>query len=79
MAVATEAVDRLQTTAESHRRTFVLEVMGRHAGWIALWAGIAGGADAMLIPEIPFRHEQLAASLAAKAACRPAACDRGRG
>ncbi len=51
---ATEALDKLQTTAESHHRVMVLEVMGRDAGWIALHAGVAGGADAILIPEIPF-------------------------
>jgi phosphofructokinase-like protein len=52
--IATEALDRLHTTAESHDRVMILEVMGRHAGWIALHSGIAGGADAILIPEIPF-------------------------
>jgi 6-phosphofructokinase 1 len=51
---ATEALEKLQTTAESHHRVMVLEVMGRNAGWIALNAGVAGGADAILIPEIPF-------------------------
>jgi 6-phosphofructokinase 1 len=51
---ATEALDKLQTTAESHHRVMVLEVMGRDAGWIALHVGVAGGADAILIPEIPF-------------------------
>jgi ATP-dependent phosphofructokinase / diphosphate-dependent phosphofructokinase len=51
---ATDALEKLQTTAESHHRTMVLEVMGRNAGWIALVAGIAGGADAILIPEIPY-------------------------
>lgn len=51
---ATEALDKLQTTAESHQRAMILEVMGRNAGWIALYAGVAGGADAILIPEIPF-------------------------
>lgn len=51
---ATEALEKLQTTAESHHRVMVLEVMGRNAGWIALVAGLAGGADAILIPEIPF-------------------------
>jgi 6-phosphofructokinase 1 len=51
---ATDAIDRLHTTAEAHRRILVLEVMGRYAGWIALYAGVAGGADAILIPEIPF-------------------------
>ncbi len=54
---ATEALDKLQTTAESHHRVMVLEVMGRDAGWIALHAGVAGGADAILIPEIPFNIE----------------------
>jgi 6-phosphofructokinase 1 len=52
--IATEALDRLHTTAESHDRVMVLEVMGRHAGWIAVESGIAGGADVILIPEIPF-------------------------
>ena len=52
--VASEAADRLHSTAESHDRVMVLEVMGRHAGWIATYAGIAGGADAILIPEVPF-------------------------
>jgi len=52
--IATEAIDRLHTTAESHNRVIVVEVMGRHAGWIALHAGVAGGADVILIPEEPF-------------------------
>jgi 6-phosphofructokinase 1 len=51
---ATDAIDRLHTTAEAHHRVLVVEVMGRYAGWIALYAGIAGGADVVLIPEIPF-------------------------
>ena len=51
--IATEAIDRLHTTAESHHRIMVVEVMGRHAGWIATYAGIAGGADMILIPEVP--------------------------
>ncbi|HTX62301.1 MAG TPA: ATP-dependent 6-phosphofructokinase [Acidimicrobiales bacterium] len=51
---ATEAIDRLQTTAESHHRVIVCEVMGRHVGWIATYAGIAGGADEILVPEVPF-------------------------
>jgi phosphofructokinase-like protein len=54
MHVATEAIDRLHTTAESHNRVMVVEVMGRHAGWIALHSGLAGGADVILIPERPF-------------------------
>src|SRR4029450_10928046 len=49
-----DATDRLHTTAEAHKRILVVEVMGRYAGWIALYAGVAGGADAILIPEIPF-------------------------
>jgi 6-phosphofructokinase 1 len=61
--VATEAVDRLHTTAESHHRIMLLEVMGRNAGWIALHAGLAGGAHAILIPEIPFSIEKLCAFL----------------
>jgi phosphofructokinase-like protein len=55
--IATEAIDRLHTTAESHHRVLVVEVMGRHAGWIALHSGIAGGASAVLIPEQPFDIE----------------------
>lgn len=54
LQVATDAIDRLHTTAQSHNRVMVLEVMGRHAGWIAVHSGIAGGADIILIPEIPF-------------------------
>ena len=54
VAFATDAIDRLHTTAEAHQRIMVVEVMGRYAGWIALYAGVAGGADAILIPEIPF-------------------------
>jgi 6-phosphofructokinase 1 len=59
--IATEAIDRLHTTAESHHRVLVVEVMGRHAGWIALHAGIAGGASAVLIPEQPFDIEAVCA------------------
>ncbi len=57
--VATEAIDRLHTTAESHHRNLVVEVMGRSAGWIALHSGLAGGADVILIPEIPFDIEEV--------------------
>jgi len=57
MAVATDALDRLHTTASAHHRVMVAEVMGRYAGWLALHAGIAGGADVILIPEIPFQWE----------------------
>lgn len=64
VACATDALDRLHPTAESHERVMVLEVMGRYAGWIAIYAGIAGGADVILIPEIPFRYESIAAKIA---------------
>jgi ATP-dependent phosphofructokinase / diphosphate-dependent phosphofructokinase len=57
--IATEAIDRLHTTAESHHRALIVEVMGRSAGWIALHAGIAGGANVILIPEQPFDIEQV--------------------
>src|SRR5918911_1014561 len=60
LQVATDAIDRLHTTAASHNRAMVLEVMGRHAGWIGLHSGIAGGADVILIPEIPFDVEKVA-------------------
>ena len=60
VACATDAVDRLHSTAESHRRVMVLEVMGRYAGWIAIYAGLAGGADVILIPEIPFSYDSIA-------------------
>jgi 6-phosphofructokinase 1 len=54
VAFATDAIDRLHSTAEAHKRILIVEVMGRNAGWIALYAGVAGGADAILIPEIPY-------------------------
>jgi phosphofructokinase-like protein len=57
--IATEAIDRLHTTAESHNRIIVVEVMGRHAGWIAVHSGIAGGADIVLIPERPFHLDEI--------------------
>ena len=60
VAYVTEALDRLHTTAISHKRAMVLEVMGRNAGWIALYGGIAGGADIILLPEIPFEWEKVA-------------------
>ena len=59
VSIVTDAIDRLHTTAESHHRVMVLEVMGRHAGWIATISGIAGGADEILIPEIPFDMEKV--------------------
>lgn len=62
-AIATEAIDRLHTTAASHHRLMVLEVMGRNTGWIALEAGMAGGGDVILIPELPFGYEAVAAGI----------------
>jgi 6-phosphofructokinase 1 len=59
LQVATEAIDRLHTTAESHHRVMVVEVMGRHAGWIALHSGLAGGGDVILIPERPFDIDEV--------------------
>ncbi len=59
--IAMEAIDRLHTTAESHHRALIVEVMGRHAGWIALHAGMAGGANVILIPEFPFSIERVCA------------------
>lgn len=61
VGIATEAIDRLHTTAESHMRVLVVEVMGRHAGWIALHSGLAGGANVILIPEQRFDIEQVCA------------------
>jgi len=63
VSIATEAIDRLHTTAEAHNRVIVVEVMGRDAGWIAMYAGLAGGADVILIPEQPFDIEQVAETL----------------
>lgn len=67
--IATEALDRLHTTAESHDRVMILEVMGRHAGWIALHSGIAGGADVILIPEIPFSIEAIKRKIEEREKC----------
>jgi ATP-dependent phosphofructokinase / diphosphate-dependent phosphofructokinase len=63
VSIATEAIDRLHTTAESHNRVMVVEVMGRHTGWIAVMSGIAGGADVILIPEQPITVEEACAEL----------------
>ena len=67
---ATEALDKLQTTAESHHRVMVMEVMGRNSGWIALTAGVAGGADVILIPEIPFDLHMVCARIEASRVSR---------
>ena len=66
VSIATEAIDRLHTTAESHHRVIVVEVMGRHAGWIATMAGLAGGADEILIPEVPFDFNEICKNLKAR-------------
>lgn len=63
VSIVTDALDRLHTTAESHNRVMVVEVMGRHAGWIATYGGVAGGADVILIPEEPFDIEEVCASI----------------
>ncbi|HEU0053266.1 MAG TPA: ATP-dependent 6-phosphofructokinase, partial [Longimicrobium sp.] len=62
--VATEAIGRLHSTAEAHQRVMVVQVMGRHTGWIALESGLAGGADVILVPEIPFSVDRIAAKIA---------------
>jgi 6-phosphofructokinase 1 len=70
VSFATECLDRLHATAQAHRRIIVVEVMGRYAGWIALNTGVAGGADAILIPEIPYDLDRVAAHLKTRAARR---------
>ena len=76
--IATDAIDRLHTTAESHDRVMVVEVMGRHAGWIATYAGIAGGADAILVPERPFDIEEVVRASAPPPRARAQLLDRRR-
>jgi phosphofructokinase-like protein len=66
LETATDALDKLHTTAESHHRVMIMEVMGRYAGWIALESGIAGGADVILIPEIPFRIDKICEAVQAR-------------
>jgi 6-phosphofructokinase 1 len=66
VGVATDAIDRLHSTAASHHRVMCLEVMGRHAGWIALHSGIAGGADVILLPEIPYDPDRIASRIASR-------------
>jgi len=68
VATVVDALDRLHTTAKSHKRVIVLEVMGRNAGWIALYGGIGGGADIILVPEIPFTYESVAKAVREKEA-----------
>jgi 6-phosphofructokinase len=64
--IVTDAIDRLTTTAEAHNRIMVIEVMGRESGWIALHAGLAGGAEAILVPEVPYDLDDLSARLVAR-------------
>ncbi len=66
LAIATEAVDRLHSTAHSHHRIIVVEIMGHNAGWLTLGAGVAGGADVILIPEIPYEVDRIAESILAR-------------
>jgi 6-phosphofructokinase 1 len=63
VTTATDAIDKLHATAESHERVMIVEVMGRYSGWIALYSGVAGGADVILLPEIPFKLESIARKL----------------
>ena len=79
--IATDAIDRLHTTAESHNRVMIVEVMGRHAGWIALHSGLAGGADVILIPERPFDIDEVVPPDPPPPLARPLLLDRrgGRG
>src|SRR6267143_2017026 len=86
--IPVETLDRLRTTAESHNRVMVLEVMGRYTGWIATHAGIGGGGDIILIPEIPFRYESICAKIAEReqqakkftlVVVAEGACEKGRG
>ena len=66
VACVTDALDRLHTTARAHKRVMIIETMGRHAGWIALHGGLAGGADVILLPEIPFSYDRLVEALRAR-------------
>ena len=77
--IATEAIDRLHSTAHSHHRIIVAEIMGHRAGWLALGAGIAGGADVILIPEIPYDVEKIAEAIRRRSRTRDQLQHRGRG
>jgi 6-phosphofructokinase len=79
VSFAADAIDRLHTTAEAHKRVMVVEVMGRYAGWIALHAGVAGGADVILMPEIPYKIEKVAEHDPAAREARRQVQHRGRG
>ena len=77
MSTATEALDKLHSTAESHDRVMVVELMGRYAGWIALYSGLSGSADVILMPEIPFDIEKVCAEDPQPRSGRPALQHRG--
>jgi ATP-dependent phosphofructokinase / diphosphate-dependent phosphofructokinase len=88
VACAMDALDRLHTTAETHQRVMVLEVMGRYTGWIALYSGVAGGADIILIPEIPFSYDSICEKITEREAAgkrfslvvvAEGACEEGKG
>ena len=79
LGIATEAIDRLHSTAHSHHRIIVVEIMGHHAGWLALGAGIAGGADVILIPEIPYDIKKVAEAIRDRSAAGQALQHRRRG
>lgn len=79
LGIDTEAIDRLHSTATSHNRIIVVEIMGHRAGWLVLGAGIAGGADVVLIPEIPYDLEQVAEAIRDRARAGPWAVCRRRG
>jgi hypothetical protein len=77
VATATDAIDKLHSTAESHERVIVVELMGRYCGWIALYSGISGSADVILIPEIPFDIQKVCDKVMARELAGPALLDRG--
>ena len=79
VTIATEAVDRLHSTAESHNRVLVCEVMGRDAGWIAITSGIAGGADVILVPEVPIDIDEVCRLMKYRQDHGKKFCDCGRG
>ena len=79
MSTATEAIDKLHSTAESHDRVMVVELMGRYAGWIALYSGLAGSADVILHPRDPLRLEKVCEKIRSREAAGPAFQHRGGG
>jgi 6-phosphofructokinase 1 len=75
--IATEAIDRLHSTAHSHHRIIIAEIMGHRAGWLTLGAGIAGGADVILIPEIPYDETEIASAIRQRSSSHPVAAAAG--